>query len=331
MWEKNELYTIGKLSKAVNISTDTLRYYDEIGLLKPAHIDKFSGYRYYTLNQAADLNHIIEFKEYGFSLNEIKEMLNCTPLANIYRKRYNTLLLEKLRLDGIITKLSIKIKQQEETVMKKNVLLVDDAAFMRMMCKDVFNKGGYEVVGEAENGEEGIERYKELTPDLVILDILMPLMDGIQALRKIKSHNPNAAVVMLSASGQLAMVTEALRSGARRFVVKPFNSDTLLKAAKEALEDTAPFNLEVLNLLSTTEQNSGMSVLSQTSIDELTLIAQGETAKAASLAKQFKAVAHMEEKVEPNEQNETNKLLRKIIQGQEDIKTLLINNLKKSV
>lgn len=99
----DELLTIGKLSKAVNISTDTLRYYDEIGLLKPAYIAQDSGYRYYTVNQARALSRILEFKEYGFSLGEIKEMLanGYTEFDDIYRKRYIAVLLEKFRLDRI--------------------------------------------------------------------------------------------------------------------------------------------------------------------------------------------------------------------------------------
>ena len=97
--------------------------------------------------------------------------------------------------------------------MAKTVLLVDDAAFMRMMLKKMLVKEGFEVIGEAENGKEAIEAYKELTPDLVILDITMPIMDGIEALKGIKIENPKANVVMCSAMRQQAMVMEAIKNG----------------------------------------------------------------------------------------------------------------------
>ena len=106
--------------------------------------------------------------------------------------------------------------------MAKNILICDDAAFMRMMIKDILTKNGYNVVGEAENGLKAVEKYQETKPDLVLMDITMPEMDGIQALKKIKQADPNASVVMCSAMGQQAMVIESIQSGARDFIVKPF-------------------------------------------------------------------------------------------------------------
>ncbi len=115
------------------------------------------------------------------------------------------------------------------------ILVVDDAAFMRMMVKEILSKNGYEIVGEAENGQKAIEKYKELSPDLVIMDITMPEIDGIEAVRQIKAFDANAKVVMCSAMGQQAMVIEAIQAGARDFIVKPFQADRVLEAVKKVL------------------------------------------------------------------------------------------------
>lgn len=119
--------------------------------------------------------------------------------------------------------------------MSKRVLIVDDAAFMRMMIKDVLSKNGYEVVGEAENGQKAIEKYKELTPDLVIMDITMPEVDGIQAVKEIKASDTDAKIIMCSAMGQQAMVIESIQAGARDFIVKPFQADRVLEAVKKVI------------------------------------------------------------------------------------------------
>lgn len=119
--------------------------------------------------------------------------------------------------------------------MAKNILIVDDASFMRMMIKDIFTKDGYNVVGEAENGLIAVQKYKELKPDLVTMDITMPEMDGIQALKKILEITPDAKVVMCSAMGQQAMVIEAIQAGAKDFIVKPFQADRVLEATKKVL------------------------------------------------------------------------------------------------
>ncbi len=119
--------------------------------------------------------------------------------------------------------------------MPNGILVVDDAAFMRMMIKDVLTKNGYTVVGEAENGQKAIEKFKELTPDLVIMDITMPEVDGIQAVKEIKKVDPNAKIVMCSAMGQQAMVIESIQAGARDFIVKPFQADRVIEAVKKVL------------------------------------------------------------------------------------------------
>ena len=112
----------------------------------------------------------------------------------------------------------------------KTVLIIDDAAFMRVTIKNMLSKNGYEVVGEAENGQVGLTEYQELKPDIVTLDITMPVMDGLTALKKIMEVDPKANIVMLSAMGQQDMVKEAIISGAKGFIVKPFKEDVVLKA-----------------------------------------------------------------------------------------------------
>lgn len=119
--------------------------------------------------------------------------------------------------------------------MGKRILLVDDAAFMRMMIKDILVKNGYDVAGEAENGAKAIEKYRELTPDLVIMDITMPELDGIQAVREIKKLNNDSKIIMCSAMGQQAMVIESIQAGARDFIVKPFQADRVLEAVKKVI------------------------------------------------------------------------------------------------
>ena len=119
--------------------------------------------------------------------------------------------------------------------MAKNILVCDDAAFMRMMIKNTLTKGGYNVAGEAENGAKAVEKYKELSPDLVLMDITMPEMDGIQALKEIKKLDPNAMVIMCSAMGQQAMVVESIQAGAKDFIVKPFQEDRVLEAVKKVV------------------------------------------------------------------------------------------------
>ena len=119
--------------------------------------------------------------------------------------------------------------------MAKNILIVDDAAFMRMMIKDILTKNGYNVAGEAENGLKAIEKYNELQPDLVLMDITMPEMDGIAALKQIKAANANALIIMCSAMGQQAMVIEAIQGGAKDFIVKPFQAERVLEAVKKVV------------------------------------------------------------------------------------------------
>ena len=112
----------------------------------------------------------------------------------------------------------------------KKVLIVDDASFMRVSIKNILSKNGYEVVGEANNGLVGFQKYQELSPDIVTMDITMPEMDGLTSLKKILSVNSAAKVVMVSAMGQESMVREAIIAGAKGFIVKPFKEESILSA-----------------------------------------------------------------------------------------------------
>lgn len=115
------------------------------------------------------------------------------------------------------------------------VLIVDDAAFMRMMLKDILTKNGLEVIGEAVNGGDAVEKYRELQPDVVTMDITMPEKDGITAVKEIKALHPQAKVIMCSAMGQQPMVLEAIQAGAKDFIVKPFQADRVMEAINKVL------------------------------------------------------------------------------------------------
>jgi two-component system chemotaxis response regulator CheY len=115
------------------------------------------------------------------------------------------------------------------------ILVVDDAAFMRMMMKDILTRGNHDVVGEAEDGKQCLLQYVKLKPDLVTLDITMPELDGMNALLALKKLDPSARVVMVSAMGQQELVIQAIRAGAKDFVVKPFQPERVIEAVNKAL------------------------------------------------------------------------------------------------
>jgi two-component system chemotaxis response regulator CheY len=110
------------------------------------------------------------------------------------------------------------------------IMIVDDAAFMRITIKNMLKKSVHEVIGEAENGKVAIERFKALRPEIITMDITMPEMDGLQSLREILAIDPGANVIMVSAMGQEAMVREAIMSGAKGFIVKPFKEEGIISA-----------------------------------------------------------------------------------------------------
>lgn len=118
--------------------------------------------------------------------------------------------------------------------MAKRILVTDDALFMRVTLKNVLTQNGFEVVGEASNGREAVELYEKLKPDLVFMDITMPEMDGLEALKAIRAKDPNAKVVMCTAMGQKQIVLDAIQAGAKDFIVKPFQPERIIEAVNEA-------------------------------------------------------------------------------------------------
>ncbi|MFD1360419.1 response regulator [Lentibacillus salinarum] len=115
------------------------------------------------------------------------------------------------------------------------ILVTDDAAFMRMQLKDNLTKLGHEVVGEAENGKDAVEKCQELEPELVTMDITMPEMDGVEAVKEIKKINSDVKIIMCSAMGQQSMVLDAIKAGAADFIVKPFNAERIKEALDKVL------------------------------------------------------------------------------------------------
>jgi two-component system chemotaxis response regulator CheY len=121
--------------------------------------------------------------------------------------------------------------------MDKKILIVDDAPFMRRMIRDILEKNGFEVTGESEDGEVAVRMYKDLHPDLVIMDITMPKMDGITAVREIMKIDGNAKIIICSAIGQQPMVIESILAGAKDFIVKPFEAIRVVESINYVLEN----------------------------------------------------------------------------------------------
>ncbi len=120
--------------------------------------------------------------------------------------------------------------------MGARILIADDLSFMRMIQKEILTQRGYTIVGEAANGLEAVEKFQALRPDLVLLDITMPLMNGLEAMRKIFTIDPAARVIMCSALGQQNLIVEAIRAGVKDFIVKPFKPERILSAIEKALQ-----------------------------------------------------------------------------------------------
>jgi CheY-like chemotaxis protein len=237
------MYSIGEIAKIVNISVDALRYYDEIGLLKPCQINEATRYRYYSKEQISELMFILEMKGYGFSLDAIRELLLSQDSSRIEGALYGRrqeLQLEHEETLRTIQRLTHRLNafQGERDTMKDNtVLIVDDVAFMRQILTDILQQHGYAVVGEARTGEEGVRLFNQLQPSLVIMDIHMPEgMDGIQAAQLIRESNPDARIAMLSARVQMDNILGSIRAGAQAFVAKPFQAPQLLDALSGLVE-----------------------------------------------------------------------------------------------
>lgn len=224
------LYSIGEISSAVNISKDTLRYYDEVGVLKPCIVDQDNGYRYYSWEQIETITKILEYKDYGFSLEQIKTLLVCNDnetLRDMLKIQHKHLIKQKERLSEIILKLS---KKTEVNNMKNangiKILSVDDSMFLLNLLKETFEKQGYKSIITG-NGEEAIRMYIEEKPQIVTMDIEMP-MNGIECLKKIKSIDPDAKIIMLTAHNEEFNRIAAKEAGASDYIVKPFKPEDLL-------------------------------------------------------------------------------------------------------
>lgn len=228
------MYTIGEISKIVKISIDALRYYDEIGLLKPHYIDPSSRYRYYSEDQVKDIFAIMEWKKYGFSLDAVRELLDCDDmvLKGVLQTKVQQLIVERRDLDRSIDLLQTRIHRLgvETSMEKKKVLIIDDAPFMRQVLAEILEKHGLHVIGSAADGEVGASMYADLKPDLVILDIGMPGIDGIEVLRRIRKMDSIANIIMCSAKGQIRTILQCIEEGAADFIVKPFQQESLLDA-----------------------------------------------------------------------------------------------------
>jgi CheY-like chemotaxis protein len=236
-------YTIGELAKVVNLSTDAIRYYEEMGLLTPHYVDPVNRYRYYTPEQIGIVTEIMEWKECGLTLEEIGEMLGGADVDkrhNILQERLADLLDRETRLARSIRLLQSRISAHKEGSWEmKTVLIIDDSAFVRQCIADVLERQGWMVAESVPDGEQGLELYRRHKPDVVVLDIGLERMDGIQVLNQIRQLDPNAKVVMCSGRGTPEVVQECLNCGAAEFVAKPFLPHVLVDAVAAALQSPA--------------------------------------------------------------------------------------------
>ncbi len=234
-------YSIGEMSSMVNISKDTLRYYDETGVLKPCMIDPENGYRYYSIEQAETIAGIIEYKEYGFSLEQIRVLLLCNDdaeLRSALQKQEQELIRRKNRLEIALVRLRNRMEVTSmENKDKKKVLITDDSDFMRIMLSELINKHGGFIPLEAKTGEEALSLYASEKPWLVLMDIMMPGgMDGIECTEKIRRLDPDANIIIISAYDDEKNKNAAKKAGAGGFIAKPFNGNILL----DLLSDRIP-------------------------------------------------------------------------------------------
>lgn len=252
------MYSIGEIAKLVKISADTLRHYDQIDLFKPEYVAESNRYRYYSKDQVSQLLLIMQLKEYGFGLDAIRELIhngvneNPSRLKQALHSRLLQLHMERETLEKTVLSVKRRITQLEgveEGMLAKRVIVVDDSAFMRQILRDILEKHGYIVIGEAANGQEGIAKYQETKPDMVIMDIHMPELDGITAMERIMELDPQAAIVVLSARGFLANVMDSLEKGARDFIVKPFQPETLVTAINKLDEEKISYTIDTLQAI----------------------------------------------------------------------------------
>jgi Response regulator containing a CheY-like receiver domain and an HTH DNA-binding domain len=261
------VYTIGDVSKIVNVSTNTLRYYDEIELLKPCEVQANNQYRYYSDSQIQELVFILEMKQYGFSLNQIKILLknkSDDKLKALLEEKRIELCNEIAMLNErylLLEKRIAKIAEGESEKMKENkVLIVDDFALARKLIRNIIEDYGYNVVGEAANGEEAIIAYEELKPDFVIMDITMPKLDGIDATNKITNKYKDARIIICSATNEASVLFESLKAGAKDFILKPISSHRLIQALERILDNNHVISIEKINNITAFIDNNWRNV-----------------------------------------------------------------------
>gem|GEM_PF-71351 len=195
----------------------------------------------------------MELKDCGFNLEEIKKILKLkdpVKIEKLFKKKKADLIIQSNKINSSLERVSNKLKLlkfTEGTDMKEKILIVDDAGFMRMMVKDILTKNGYEVV-EAADGAEGIAKFKTEKPDLVLMDITMPVMDGLTAIEEIKKIDSSAKIVMLSAMSQRSYVIDSFFKGAVEFTAKPFQADKLVQTVKKVLETDIAIDTDELIL-----------------------------------------------------------------------------------
>lgn len=264
--------SIGEISRIVNVSKDTLRYYDEISLLKPEVINPSNGYRYYTDNQIHRLFTILEYKSYGFSLLEISELLNYgeDEKLQIFEKKHEELLLKITEYENILGRLENKIGGF--SVNNYKVMIVDDAPFMRKVIGDFFAEQNYEFFS-AENGEEAIKIFKEQKPDIILMDIVMPDKNGIDCTREILTLNAEAIIIMLSANITPENFYGSIEAGAVDIIAKPFQLDTIIDKTNKLISNNGRrTEYDLFDLKSKLSNFEPAKCLEQKEIDELLII-----------------------------------------------------------
>lgn len=237
-----------KISSIVKISRDTLRYYDDVGILKPYMTDQHNGYRYYNDEQIKTLMQILEYKSYGLSLEEIKQMISSEDvdlLRLTLAKQYKSIVKQREILNETMQRIEKKILllqggKNMNSDMKK-ILIVDDAPFMRSVLSEILENGGYISIA-VSSGEEALSIYHEEKPDLVLMDIEMPGMNGIECTAKIKEIDPNSNIVILSAHLNDENLKAAYSAGACYFQPKPFVHEDLSYCIRRVFEEVISNN-----------------------------------------------------------------------------------------
>jgi two-component system chemotaxis response regulator CheY len=245
------MYSIGEISKLVKITSETLRHYDEIQLLNPDYINPSNNYRFYSEEQVKDILYIMDLKECGFSLEEIKTILKLkdkTKIQKLFTKKEAELINQSEKINSSIERIRNKLKIMERRDMKENIkiLFVDDAAFFRNIMIDVLQKNGYEKCSfiQAADGLEAVERYKEHKPDITLMDIKMPNMDGITAVKEIKKIDDNAKIIIVSAMKFHEYFADSLIAGAVDFISKPCQGETVVEVISKHLSEDVEFDIE---------------------------------------------------------------------------------------